>query len=252
MAEPRPRSRLGTGGQGFDPDRYRSPNGYRNGHEDGYESRRPDRDWDEYWDQYWESDQDGDSGEAHRTGPDRQRQGRPSQPAASIRIDVSYRTLAAMAVAATAFVVARHSGVMDGVGTGTTTLAVPAAATAPASAATPAAPAAAAGPAAATAPAAGASGAGVVTGKPVDTDFGPMQVAITVKDGRIVATRAVQVTTAGKTSVSINRRSLPQLYRQTLERQSAKLDAISGATVTTDGYRRALQSAIDEAHLVRA
>jgi uncharacterized protein with FMN-binding domain len=94
-----------------------------------------------------------------------------------------------------------------------------------------------------------ANGAGMVTGKPVDTDFGPMQVAITVHNGKITGTKAVVVTTAGRTSDRINARSLPVLYQQTLQRQSAKVDSISGATVTSVGYQKALQSAIDAAHL---
>ncbi|HEY6795255.1 MAG TPA: FMN-binding protein [Kineosporiaceae bacterium] len=93
------------------------------------------------------------------------------------------------------------------------------------------------------------NGTGTVTGKPVNTDFGPMQVQITVNSGKIVATKAVQVTTAGRTSERINARSLPVLYKQALQRQSAKVDSISGATVTSVGYQQALQSAIDAAHL---
>jgi uncharacterized protein with FMN-binding domain len=90
---------------------------------------------------------------------------------------------------------------------------------------------------------------GVVTGRPVDTDFGPMQVRITIANGKITATRAVQVTSAGKTSERINQRSLPVLYRETIAGQSARVDSISGATVTCTGYKQALQSAIDAAHL---
>jgi uncharacterized protein with FMN-binding domain len=98
------------------------------------------------------------------------------------------------------------------------------------------------------APAPGAAGK-AVTGKPVDTDFGPMQVQIMVMGGKITSTKAVEVTTAGKTSERINARSLPVLYKQALQRQSAKVDSISGATVTSEGYQKALQSAIDAAHL---
>lgn len=99
------------------------------------------------------------------------------------------------------------------------------------------------------APMAVVSGARTVTGKSVDTDFGPMQVQITIAGGRITATRAVRLTDAGQTSVRINQRSLPILYAEALKAQGARIDSVSGASVTSDGYKRALQSAIDMAHL---
>ena len=47
----------------------------------------------------------------------------------------------------------------------------------------------------------------------------------------------------------INAYALPALRQETLDAQSATIDAVSGATVTSDGYRQSLQSALDAAHL---
>jgi uncharacterized protein with FMN-binding domain len=47
----------------------------------------------------------------------------------------------------------------------------------------------------------------------------------------------------------INAYALPVLRQETLAAQSATIDAVSGATVTSEGYRESLQSALDAAHL---
>ncbi|MBO0870989.1 MAG: FMN-binding protein, partial [Micromonosporaceae bacterium] len=46
----------------------------------------------------------------------------------------------------------------------------------------------------------------------------------------------------------INSYALPQLREQALSAQSAQIDGVSGATVTSDGYRSSLQSALDAVH----
>ena len=40
---------------------------------------------------------------------------------------------------------------------------------------------------------------------------------------------------------------MPVLVQETLAAQSARIDMVSGATVTTGGYVRSLQSALDQA-----
>jgi uncharacterized protein with FMN-binding domain len=39
--------------------------------------------------------------------------------------------------------------------------------------------------------------------------------------------------------------AVPKLIAETLEAQSADIDAVSGATITSDGYVESLQAAID-------
>jgi uncharacterized protein with FMN-binding domain len=45
----------------------------------------------------------------------------------------------------------------------------------------------------------------------------------------------------------INDRALPILVQDTLSAQSASIDMVSGATVTSTGYVQSLQAALDEA-----
>ena len=53
--------------------------------------------------------------------------------------------------------------------------------------------------------------------------------------------------TATGSSVRINDRAVPQLNSEALTAQSADVDTVSGATYTSNDYRRSLQSAIDAA-----
>lgn len=47
----------------------------------------------------------------------------------------------------------------------------------------------------------------------------------------------------------INSYALPTLNQEAISAQSAEIDAVSGATFTSDGYINSLQSAIDKAGL---
>jgi uncharacterized protein with FMN-binding domain len=82
----------------------------------------------------------------------------------------------------------------------------------------------------------------------VATDYGPVQVQITVRGHRIVNARAVTYPQDTSRDRAINDQAVPQLDQETLNAQSAQIDTVSGATYTSDGYRRSLQSALDAAH----
>jgi uncharacterized protein with FMN-binding domain len=90
---------------------------------------------------------------------------------------------------------------------------------------------------------------GTFNGGAVDTRYGPVQVQITVSAGKITAAQAVQVPQESDRDVRINSQAVPVLVQETLQAQSAQIDTVSGATYTSDGYARSLQSAIDAAHL---
>lgn len=87
------------------------------------------------------------------------------------------------------------------------------------------------------------------TGDVASTRWGPVQVQITVQGGKITASRAVQYPQNNNRDAMINNYALPILDQEVVRQQSAAIDTISGATVTTDGYLQSLQSAIDQAHL---
>ncbi len=88
-----------------------------------------------------------------------------------------------------------------------------------------------------------------VTGTSTDTRWGPVQVQITVADGQITDVTVVEYPTGNGKDRQINARALPVLVQETLDAQSADIDMVSGATVTSEGYIGSLQSALDEAGL---
>ncbi|MET9631137.1 FMN-binding protein [Lentzea sp. NPDC006480] len=92
-----------------------------------------------------------------------------------------------------------------------------------------------------------ASSAGTVTGPAVDTRWGPVQVAITVDGGKITAVTVPRYPDGNRKDEQINARALPILVQETLDAQSADIDTVSGATVTSEGYLESLQAALDQA-----
>ena len=87
-----------------------------------------------------------------------------------------------------------------------------------------------------------------VNGAPADTRYGPVQVQITITNGRITRADAIDYPQGGGRDQEINSQAIPQLDQETLQAQSATIDTVSGATYTSDGYRQSLQSALDAAH----
>ena len=95
----------------------------------------------------------------------------------------------------------------------------------------------------------GATAAGTYTGDSVMTRWGAVQVEITVADGKITAVQAVEYPQNNARDRQINAYALPVLAQEVTQAQSAQIDVVSGATVTSDGYIQSLQSAIDQANL---
>jgi uncharacterized protein with FMN-binding domain len=93
------------------------------------------------------------------------------------------------------------------------------------------------------------SSSGTYTGDAVQTRWGPVQVRITVEGGRITRAEAVQYPQENRRDQEINAFAVPQLNAEVVQAQGASIDAVSGATVTSDGYLQSLQSALDQAHL---
>ena len=104
-------------------------------------------------------------------------------------------------------------------------------------------------PASPTSPATSTPTTKTYTGASVDTDYGPVQVQITVKDGKVTRARVTQVPWSGGRDQEINGYAVPILNKEAVQAQSATIDMVSGATFTSEGYLQSLQSAIDKAHL---
>ncbi|MGI5378973.1 FMN-binding protein [Streptomyces sp. CA-251387] len=84
------------------------------------------------------------------------------------------------------------------------------------------------------------SGGTVVKGSTVQTDKGPVQVQVTFDGTEITAVKMLQQPNHPQTTAAV-----PKLIAETLEAQSADIDTVSGATITSDGYKESLQAAID-------
>ncbi len=91
--------------------------------------------------------------------------------------------------------------------------------------------------------------ASTATGATVQTEWGPVQVQLTVRAGRIIRVSLLQYHSGNPQDDQINAYAIPTLVQETLRAQSANIDMVSGATVTSGGYLRSLQSALDQAQL---
>jgi len=88
-----------------------------------------------------------------------------------------------------------------------------------------------------------------VAGDVVSTIYGPIQVTITVKGGKITAVNVPEYPDGTPRDDQINSFALPELIQETVAANSARIDSVSGATYTTQGYLSSLQSALDKAGL---
>lgn len=91
--------------------------------------------------------------------------------------------------------------------------------------------------------------AGIYAGTAVQTRFGSVQVQITVSGGSITEVTALHLTDDDRKSVQISNRAAPVLRSEVLAAQSANVQTVSGATVTSGAYLTSLQAAIDAANL---
>jgi uncharacterized protein with FMN-binding domain len=88
---------------------------------------------------------------------------------------------------------------------------------------------------------------GWLRGPAVDTKFGPVQVRVLISGGRITDVQAMRLPADTKLSQRISTYAGPLLQREVLRAQSARIDTVSGATYTSQGYRHSLQAALDSA-----
>jgi uncharacterized protein with FMN-binding domain len=92
-----------------------------------------------------------------------------------------------------------------------------------------------------------ATGDGAVPGQSITTQYGPVQVAAVVRAGRLADVQELQAPDDNPNSKRINGMAIPVLRQEAIAAQSAKIDAVAGATFTSEAYRKSLQSAIDAA-----
>ncbi|TQJ50080.1 FMN-binding protein [Phycicoccus sp. SLBN-51] len=86
-------------------------------------------------------------------------------------------------------------------------------------------------------------------GDSVMTRWGVVQVQISVAGGKVTSANVLQVPSDNPRDQEINSYAVPILNQEVVSAQSANIDMVSGATVTSDGYLQSLQSAFDKAGL---
>ena len=89
----------------------------------------------------------------------------------------------------------------------------------------------------------------MVDGAVFQNKWGDVQVEVTfAADGKIAEVTTLKTPYVDNKSVRINQRAVPRLNSEALTVQNADVDTVSGATYTSNDYRRSLQSAIDAAN----
>jgi uncharacterized protein with FMN-binding domain len=86
-----------------------------------------------------------------------------------------------------------------------------------------------------------------VTGEVARTQWGPVQVELTVSGATIAKVSVLQYPDGNGTDQQISNYALPILIQETMDAQSSQIDMVSGATYTSNGYLQSLQSALDQA-----
>ena len=84
------------------------------------------------------------------------------------------------------------------------------------------------------------------SGDVIPTVFGNTQVRVTISGGKIAKIEALQLPSNEPRSVMISSSAEPLLRQRVLTKQSAAIDAVSGATITSASYEASLQSALDK------
>ena len=90
---------------------------------------------------------------------------------------------------------------------------------------------------------------GTFKGDTSQTRWGPVQVEITLTNGKITDVTTLQYPNGDRKSMNISNRVIPWLQEETLQVQSANISGISGATYTSTGFQSSLASALQKAGL---
>ena len=81
----------------------------------------------------------------------------------------------------------------------------------------------------------------------VDAYYGLMQIEAVVQNGRLATIHVLRYPNDRRTSVFINRQALPMLRDEVISAQSARVDIVSGATLSSHAFIQSLGAALDKA-----
>jgi len=88
---------------------------------------------------------------------------------------------------------------------------------------------------------------GTYTGSAADTVYGRVQIAVVVSGGKIIDIQFLQMPNDLGHTQEVTNFSQPLLEQETLIKQSANIDFVSGATQTSEGYQQSCQAALNQA-----
>jgi len=88
---------------------------------------------------------------------------------------------------------------------------------------------------------------GTYTGSEVDAYYGLVKVQTTISSGRITDVQFLEYPQDRRTSVRINSIAVPDLKQEAIQAQTANVDIVSGATLTSEAFRVSMQAALDAA-----
>ena len=88
---------------------------------------------------------------------------------------------------------------------------------------------------------------GTYAGPQIDVFYGLVQVQTVIKNGQMVSVQFLEYPNDRRTSVQINSIAIPYLDQEAIQAQSASVDIITGATLTSEGFMMSLQDALNHA-----
>jgi uncharacterized protein with FMN-binding domain len=88
---------------------------------------------------------------------------------------------------------------------------------------------------------------GTFTGPAVNVYYGLVQIQVVIQSGKIADVQFLQYPNDRRTSQQINSQVMPWLQQEAIQAQSANVDLISGATLTSEGFANSLQAALQTA-----
>ncbi|OGZ68616.1 MAG: hypothetical protein A3D35_01170 [Candidatus Staskawiczbacteria bacterium RIFCSPHIGHO2_02_FULL_34_9] len=81
----------------------------------------------------------------------------------------------------------------------------------------------------------------------VDAFYGPMQVEAVISSGKLTDIKLLQYPNDRGNTIRISDESLPVLKSEAIQKQTANVDIVSGATQTSEAFMKSLASALTKA-----
>jgi uncharacterized protein with FMN-binding domain len=88
---------------------------------------------------------------------------------------------------------------------------------------------------------------GTYNGPEADAYYGLVQVQVVIQNGKIADVKFLDYPHDRRTSQEINAQAMPWLTQEAIQAQSANINIISGATLTSEAFANSLQSALTSA-----